>query len=95
MTETKTGQLTVFGATILELMARRGIRQWKALSVLLEEAGHHYTPQRISNWAYGRHAVDRSFGRAFNEVMNLTEDERHQLADAFVFGQEVPVGEVG
>ncbi len=93
MTETKTGQLTVFGATMLELMARRGVRQWKTLSDLLSEQGHDYKPARISNWAYGRHPVNRSFGRAFNEVLELGEEERHQLADAFLFGQEVYVGD--
>ncbi len=88
MTETKTGRLTVFGSTMLELMAKRGMRQWTALSDRLEAAGHDYKPARISNWAYGRHPVARAFGRAFAEVLALDEEERRRLADAFLFGQD-------
>lgn len=88
-----TGKLTVFGATLLELMARRGIRSWSALSAMLEAKGHHYTPQRISNWVYARHAVSNEFTEALLDVLeDMSQDEIHRLAMAFTFGQRTPVG---
>jgi hypothetical protein len=90
----KGGNLTVFGATVLELMSRRGLRTWTALSALLEDYGFYYKPSRISNWAFGRHAVDRYFGHALATALDLTPDERGRLADAFLFGQDKPISEV-
>jgi hypothetical protein len=88
----KGGKLTVFGATVLELMSRRGLRTWTALSALLEDSAFYYKPSRISNWAFGRHAVDRYFGHALATALDLTPEERGRLADAFLFGQDVPIG---
>lgn len=85
------GQLTVFGATVLELMARRGIRNWSTLSTLLEEHNYNFKPSRISNWAYGRHAVDPEFGRALAVVLDLDTSARGELAEAFLFGQREKV----
>ena len=82
------GTLTVFGATLLELMARRGVRTWSRLSAMLRQAGYNFTPQRISNWAYGLHAADRRIGRALREVLELDEDEEIKLALAFLNGQD-------
>lgn len=90
----ETGRLTVFGATLLELMVRRGIRTWGKLSAMLEDEGHHFTPQRISNWAYGRHAVSNAFSEALLDVLDLQEEEKRQLAMAFTFGQRKHAGHV-
>jgi hypothetical protein len=79
--------LTVFGATVLELMARRGIMGWAALSRLLAEHGYDYKPSRISHWAYGRHAASHAFPVALREVLQLDEEEA-LLAKAFAYGQE-------
>jgi hypothetical protein len=79
--------LTVFGATVLELMARRGIMGWAALSRLLAEHGYDYKPPRISNWAYGRHAAAAAFPVALREVLQLDEEEAALLAKAFAYGQ--------
>lgn len=87
-----TGKLTVFGATLLELMARRGMRGWGVLSKELEAKGHHFTPQRISNWAYGRHAVSNEFSEALLDVLDLNQDETVQLAMAFTYGQRKYAG---
>ena len=82
--------LTVFGATVLELMARRGIMGWSALSRLLAEAepGYDYRPPMISNWAYGRHAAPSAFPVALREVLQLDEEEAALLAEAFAYGQD-------
>jgi hypothetical protein len=80
--------LTVFGATVLELMARRGIRGWAALSRLLAEHGHDCKPPRISHWAYGRHAAPHAFPIALREVLQLDEEEAALLAKAYAYGQE-------
>jgi hypothetical protein len=79
--------LTVFGATVLELMARRGIMGWAALSRLLAEHGYDYKPPRISNWAYGRHTIVPAFPMALREVLQLDEEEAALLAKAFAYGQ--------
>lgn len=84
--------LTVFGATLLELMVRRGLTQWKELSDLLQQdRGYHYSPQSISNWAFGKHPADKTFGKAAAEALNLDDEETTKLARAFMLGQNVPV----
>jgi hypothetical protein len=80
--------ITVFGATVLELMARRGIMGWSALSRLLAEHAYDYKPPRISNWAYGRHAAPSAFPVALREVLQLDEEEAALLAEAFAYGQD-------
>jgi hypothetical protein len=80
--------LTVFGATVLELMARRGIMDWSALSRLLAEHGYHFTQARMSNWAYGRHAAPSAFPVALKEVLQLDDEEETLLARAFTYGQD-------
>jgi hypothetical protein len=79
--------LTVFGATVLELMARRGPMGWAALSRLLAEHGYDFKPPRITNWAYGRHAAPSAFPVALREVLQLDEEEAALLAEAFTYGQ--------
>jgi hypothetical protein len=79
--------LTVFAATVLELMARRGITGWAQLSRLLAEHGYDYKPQRISKWAYGRHTIVPAFPMALREVLQLDEEEEALLAKAFTYGQ--------
>lgn len=86
------GRLTVFGATLVDLMARRGLRQWKELSALLGEKGYPYSAARISHWAFGRHPVERGFGRAVADVLGLDEAETTRLARAVMLGQDVPMG---
>jgi hypothetical protein len=80
--------LTVFGAAILELMASRGITGWNSLSSLMKSKGYDFKPPRISNWAYGRHAVSHEFTRAFATTLDLDEAEKVKLAKAFTFGQD-------
>ena len=79
--------LTVFGAAVLELMARRGIVGWSALSRLLAEHGYDFTQARMSKWAYGRHAAPTAFPMALREVLQLDEEEAALLAEAFTYGQ--------
>jgi hypothetical protein len=80
--------LTVFGATLLELMARRGITGWNSLSSLMSSKGYDFKPWRISNWAYGRHAPPCAFPVALREVLQLDEEEAALLAEAFAYGQD-------
>jgi hypothetical protein len=79
--------LTVFGATVLELMARRRITGWNSLSSLMADKGYDFKPPRISNWAYGRHAPPCAFPVALREVLQLDEKEEALLAKAFTYGQ--------
>jgi hypothetical protein len=79
--------LTVFGATVLELMARRGITGWNSLSSLMADKGYDFKSPRISNWAYGRHAAPSAFPVVLREVLQLDEEEAALLAEAFTYGQ--------
>ena len=77
---------------MVDLMGRRGLRQWKELSALLGERGYSYSAARISHWAFGRHPAERGFGRAVAEVLGLDDEETTRLARALMLGQDVPVG---
>jgi hypothetical protein len=79
--------LSVFGAAVLELMARRGIVGWSALSRLLAEHGYDFTQARMSKWAYGRRAAPTAFPMALREVLQLDEEEVALVAEAFTYGQ--------
>ncbi len=78
---------TVFGATLFALMTRRGITRWAALSKKLAEHGYRYSAARIGNWAYGRNAVNGDFPVAFAQALDLSDEEKRDLAWAFTFGQ--------
>lgn len=80
-------QLTRFGAALLKIMAARGRREIVQLHADLKKKGKDYKPSRISNWLYGRHAVDVNFPDDLHEVYQLNEQEYIQLALAFTFGQ--------
>lgn len=88
----RNSSITLFGAVLLELMAKRGLRRWTDLSAELARVGYEFKPPRISNWAYGRHAVDKDFGKAVSDALLLDDDEKTQLAMAFLFGQDVKIG---
>lgn len=84
-------KLTVFGATMLELMGKRGITGWTSLSDHLAKGGYDFKPPRISNWAYGRHPVSGDFARAFASTLELDEEEATRLALAFTYKQDEKV----
>lgn len=84
---TKNGGLTRFGAALLKIMADRGMREVTQLCAVLEEHGHVYKRQRVSNWLYGRYPVDNQFPHAVEESLDLTEEESDAFAHAFTFGQ--------
>lgn len=80
--------LTVFGATVLELIIKRGIRGWTELSALMREHGHYFGPSSLSSWSYGRNAASKAFPGVFAEALQLDAEERARLADAFAYGQD-------
>jgi hypothetical protein len=86
------GRMTMFGACVLGLMAKRGIRRWTDLSDELAKNGYYFKAPRISNWVYGRHDADKEFGRALADTLNLGEHEKTELARAFLFGQDDEAG---
>ncbi len=79
---------TVFGWVMAELMMSRGITSQTGLSARMQEHGYDYQPGRLSGWMHGKSAVNRSFPSAFAEVLDLDDEERRRLADAFTYGQE-------
>ena len=86
-------RLTVFGATVLELMIKRGVRTWTELAAMLEELGYHYSSGSFSHWSYGRHAAPKTLPGALVEVLGLDDTERTRLGMAFAYGQDERLGE--
>ena len=86
-------RLTRFGATVLTILARRGIRQIAVMLKHMEANGKHYKRQRVSAWLYGRHPVHHKFPKDLEETYPLDEEERIALALDFTFGQDEYLGE--
>lgn len=86
-------RLTVFGATVLEQMIKRGVRTWTELAAMLEERGHAFSPGSFSHWSYGRHAAPKTLPGALVDVLGLDDAERTRLGLAFAYGQDEGLGE--
>ncbi len=84
--------MTVFGSVVVQLMAPRGLRRWSELRERLARGGAEFVYTSITNWVYGRHAVNREFPLALDRILGLTQEERTRLALAFLFGQHVYAG---
>lgn len=83
----KKKRLTQFGRTVRDLMESREIYEWKALTDELNEEGWPGTRSTLSNYVHGKHPVHPSVIPCLVRALNLTEEEKRRLADAFAFGQ--------
>jgi hypothetical protein len=79
--------LTEFGATVLSLMAEKGVRTQGELVDLLEHEGLKVSQPGLSGWLYGRHGVQKEMPVALAEALKLDEKQRTRLALAFTYGQ--------
>lgn len=86
-------RLTRFGATVLTILANRGVRQTNVMIRDMAAKGKHYKRQRVSAWLYGRHPVHHKFPKDLEATYPLSEDERVRLALDFTFGQDERLGE--
>ncbi len=84
-------KLTRFGSVVLVLMHKSGLRYQRELLELLKERGYDVGQTRLSNWLYGRHGVAREFPAMLAEALDLSVEDRAELADAYTYGQ-VPEG---
>ena len=98
MTLTRTGGramgkkvLTEFGATVLALMAERGITSQEALARLLREKGFEITQTSISAWLYGKYSAPPGFPETLVEALQLNESQKMRLAVAYSYGQRRPL----
>ena len=81
-------ELTVFGASVLRLMEQHGVKtQAELRRRILNTTGVDLVQQRVSAWLYGKAAVDKQFPAWLSKALDLTEDERLELAVAFAYGQ--------
>ncbi len=81
-------RLTKFGATVLMLMNKNGMRYQRELLEALEAAGYAVGQTRLSNWMHGRHAVDTEFPEQVARTLNLDDRDRLALAEAYAYGQK-------
>jgi hypothetical protein len=82
--------MTEFGGVVWALAAKRGIVSQRDLSRLIEErTGEKVSFDQISYFLYGRTVVHPSFPRQLVATLDLSEEERLELAHAFAFGQDV------
>lgn len=86
------GQLNEFGATVLSLMAEKGLTQLKELSEQLALEDEQVSPSRLSNWFHGRNAAPPRIPRAIAKALKLDDERKQRLANAYAYGQDVPVG---
>lgn len=82
--------LTEFGATVLSLASKRGIRKNSQLARLMTENGEKTAPEKLSNWFHGQNAVPRHIPRLLIQVLNLDANEANILVHAYALGQDVP-----
>ncbi len=71
-------------------MLSRGITRQEDLARALTEAtGEEYKQQRLSRYFNGDRPAYRRLPKHLAITLNLTEEERRKLADAYTYGQEV------
>ena len=81
--------MTGFGLEVWKLMAARGITTQRALARAIDEntsttVSHH----AVRNYLFGRTAVPGSFVRTVSEALDLSEEEKQELAYAAIYAQE-------
>ncbi len=83
--------LTDFGLSVYTLMLSRGYKAVTKLATAMtqdEEDGFKITRQVISNYITGKRKVPAAFVVRLAEVLDLSHDEKMELAWAFAYGQE-------
>lgn len=83
--------LTEFGATVLSLAVKRGIRQNVELARLLTEHGEKTSGEKISHWLHGINAAPPHVPRTLITALGLDADEVNLLVHAYALGQDVRI----
>lgn len=89
--ETTTWTLTEFGATVLSLAAKRGIRQNVELARLMTEHGEKTSGEKLSHWLHGINAAPSCIPRILIEALDLRPEEINLLVHAYALGQDVHI----
>lgn len=89
--QTTAWTLTEFGATVLSLAVKRGIRQNVELAKLMTEHGEKTSGEKLSHWLHGINAAPPHVPRVLIEVLNLNADEIDSLVHAYALGQDVRI----
>jgi hypothetical protein len=67
-------------------MLNRDIRSWTQLGELIYEAtGRNHSHQSMSKYAFGDRVVPPEFVMAFAETLELTREERRDLAEQHTY----------
>jgi hypothetical protein len=89
------GRLTEFGATVMALMASRGIKHLTVLSAHMREEGCRASSSSLSNWFLGKNSPPSRVPAAIGRALELDEEERITLAMAYTYGQDIPARGLG
>ena len=83
-------ELNEFGSYVYTVMLSRGYRTAGKLAEAMREdndGGYRITRQAVDNYTTGRRNVPASFVVRLSEALDLTYEERRNLAWAFAYGQ--------
>jgi hypothetical protein len=77
---------TGFGKALQRLMVDRDIRSWTHLEAVLEEkTGRSYSHQSMTKYAFGDNVTPPEFVMAFADALELTREERRDLAEQYAY----------
>lgn len=77
---------TGFGKALRQLMWDRDIRSWTQLEeIIFRKTGVRYSHQSMSKYAAGTSAIPPEFVKAFSSTLDLSEDEKSDLAEQYTY----------
>ena len=79
--------MSVFGACVMALAEKRGMRSQAALRRALHATGYKVKDRTLANYLYGRTVVDPALPIHLLSALRLNKKERRALADSYTFGQ--------
>lgn len=82
---------TGFGKTLRRLMWDRDIRSWTQLEEMItRKTGEKYSHQSMSKYASGASAIPPEFVQAFRKTLDLSDEERGDLAEQYAYHSRHP-----
>ena len=84
-------EMTEFGRTVWVLAAKRQITTQKALSDRLHESGADISAYRVRNYLVGRTTISTRFLAALDRALDLSEEEKMDLAMVYAWGEAAKV----
>ena len=87
MTVSELIHFSEFGACVMALARKHGIRSQIGVVRALGGVGYHVAERTFANYLYGRTVVDPALPVALVSALNLNKGETKRLAWEYTFGQ--------